>query len=66
LLPYDGIADFWYRSFEDFEKAYEDKFYTEVVKKDEEYLFDTSSMVVTAGVELTIIQDGKLVEVLGA
>jgi hypothetical protein len=33
-LPYDGVADFWYKSFEDFEKAYEDEYYLGVVKKD--------------------------------
>jgi hypothetical protein len=60
-LPYDGVADFWYKSFEDFEKAYEDEYYLGVVKKDEEYLFDSSGIVVTAGVELSVIEDGKAV-----
>ena len=39
-LSYDGTADFRVRNNEDFEKAYEDPFYLEVVKKDGEHLFD--------------------------
>jgi hypothetical protein len=61
-LPYDGIADFWYKSFDDFESAYADEFYTNVVKKDEEYLFDMESLAVTAGVEQVVIEDGKVVD----
>jgi len=34
----------------------------DVVKKDEEYLFDMPTMRVTAGIELSIIEDGKIVE----
>ena len=60
-LSYDGQADFWVRNYEDFEKAYEDPFYLEVVKKDEEYLFDLESLRVTAGVEYCVIEDGKVV-----
>lgn len=60
-LSYDGMADFWVRNYEDFEKAYEDPFYLEVVKKDEEYLFDLESLRVTAGVEYCVIEDGKVV-----
>jgi hypothetical protein len=47
---------------EDFEKAYEDQYYVEVVKKDEEYLFDVESVVVTGGVERVIIQDGEVLD----
>jgi hypothetical protein len=60
-MPYDGIADFWYKSYEDFERAYEDEFYTSVVKKDEEYLFDMESLAITTGVEHAVIEDGKVV-----
>jgi hypothetical protein len=60
-MPYDGIADFWYNSYEDFEKAYEDEYYVNVVKKDEEYLFDMESLAITTGVERSIIEDGKVV-----
>ncbi|KAH7081419.1 EthD domain-containing protein [Paraphoma chrysanthemicola] len=58
-LSYDGIADFWYGSFQDYENAYEDPFYLQIVKKDEEYLFDVPSIMVTAGTEVTVIEDGK-------
>lgn len=61
-MPYDGIADFWYNSFEDFEKAYEDEYYTSVVKKDEEHLFDMSSLTLTAGIERAVIEDGNMVK----
>ncbi|CAN9454407.1 unnamed protein product [Alternaria alternata] len=61
-LSYDGMADFWVRNYEDFEKAYEDPFYLEVVKKDEEYLFDLESLHVTAGVEYCVIGNGKVVQ----
>jgi hypothetical protein len=60
-LTYDGIADFWYKTFEDFEQAYEDDYYLNVVKKDEEFLFDMESLAVTAGVEQVIIEGGKVV-----
>lgn len=58
-LSYDGIADFWYKSFEDFERAYQDDFYLNEVKKDEEYLFDMSSLTITAGYEKKIIVNGE-------
>jgi hypothetical protein len=62
LLKMPTQADFWVRKYEDFEKAYEDPFYLEVVKKDEEYLFDLKSLRVTAGVEYCVIEDGKVVQ----
>ncbi|KAF1915871.1 hypothetical protein BDU57DRAFT_495919 [Ampelomyces quisqualis] len=65
-MPYDGIADFWYNSFEEFEKAYEDAYYKSVVKKDEEHLFDMSSLTFTAGVERAVIEDGKMLNCLKA
>jgi hypothetical protein len=58
-MSYDGIADFWYKSFEDYEKAYEDEYYVNVVKKDEEYLFDMASLAITTGIERTVIDDEK-------
>jgi len=61
-LPYDGIADFCYKSFEDFENAYADEFYLHVVKKDEQYLFDMESLAVTAGVEQVVIESGKVMD----
>lgn len=58
-MPYDGIADFWYKSYEDFERAYGDEYYVNVVRKDEEYLFDMLSLAITTGVERVVIEDGK-------
>ena len=50
------------RKYEDFEKAYEDPFYAEVVKKDEEYLFDTDSLRAMVGVEVVVIERGEVVK----
>lgn len=61
-LSYDGVADFWVKKYEDFENAYSDPYYLDVVKKDEEYLFDMPTLRLTAGIELVIIDDGKVVE----
>lgn len=61
-LSFDGVADFWVKDYKDFENAYSDPYYKDVVRKDEEYLFDMSTMRVTAGIELDIISDGKIVE----
>jgi hypothetical protein len=47
---------------EDFERAYEDQYYLDVVKMDEEYLFDVGSVVVTGGTERVVIEDGKVVD----
>jgi hypothetical protein len=60
-MSYDGIADFWYRSFEDYEKAYEDEYYINIVKKDEEYLFDMASLAIITGLERIVIEDEKVV-----
>jgi len=56
------MADFWVSKYEDFEKAYEDPFYAEVVKKDEEYLFDTDSLRAMVGVEVVVIEGGEVVK----
>lgn len=56
------MADFYVKSYGDFEAAYKDPFYIDVVKKDEQYLFDVETMLVTVGVEVGIIEDGKKVE----
>lgn len=56
------MADFYVRQYEDFEKAYEDPYYTNVVKPDEEYLFDVEQMRVMVGTETCVIEGGKIVE----
>ncbi|KAH7409806.1 hypothetical protein DE146DRAFT_674671 [Phaeosphaeria sp. MPI-PUGE-AT-0046c] len=47
------------QSYEDFERAYEDEYYLNIVKKDEEFLFDMLSLAITTGVERAVIEDGK-------
>lgn len=49
-------------NYEDFEKAYDDPYYKEVVQPDEEYLFDIENMRVLVGTETCVIQEGKIVE----
>jgi hypothetical protein len=60
-MSYDGMADFYVKKYEDFEKAYEDQYYKDVVKPDEEYLFDVKNMRVMVGTETCVIEDGKIV-----
>lgn len=60
-LSYDGMADFYVKRYEDFEKAYEDPYYKDVVKPDEEYLFDVQNMRVMVGTETCVIENGKVV-----
>jgi len=55
------MADFYVRKYEDFEKAYEDSYYRDVVKPDEEYLFDVENMRVMVGTEICVIEGGKIV-----
>lgn len=50
------------KNYEDFEKAYDDPYYKEVVRPDEEYLFDIENMRVLVGTETCVVQEGKIVE----
>ncbi|KAG9201250.1 hypothetical protein G6514_005981 [Epicoccum nigrum] len=61
-LTYDGVADFYAKSLEDFKEAYEDPYYEDVVKKDEEYLFDVKNMRIMVGTETRIIEGSKIVQ----
>lgn len=56
------MADFYVKRYEDFEKAYEDPYYKEKVKPDEEYLFDVQKMRVMVGTEMSVIEDGNIVQ----
>ena len=50
------------RKYADFEKAYEDEYYKEKVKPDEEYLFDVENMRVMVGSETCVIEEGTIIE----
>ena len=63
LLDYDGMADFYVRKYEDFENAFLDPEYQEKIRADELKLVDMDSIRVTIGVEYTMIDQGRLVEV---
>jgi len=56
------MADFYVKKYKDFEKAYDDPYYKNVVKPDEEYLFDVQNMRVMVGMETCVIEEGKIVE----
>ena len=60
-LSYDGVADFYVKSLEEFRKAYEDPYYKDTVKADEEYLFDVKNMRIMVGKETHVIEEGKIV-----
>jgi len=63
MMDYDGMGDFYVRSYEDFEKAFEDPEYMEKIRPDELKLIDMDSIGVTIGAEYVMIDDSKLVEV---
>ena len=50
------------KKYEDFEKAYEDEYYKDKVKPDEESLFDVENMRVMVGTETCVIEDGTIIE----
>ena len=50
------------KTYEHFEAAYEDLYYKDIVKPDEEYLFDVQNMRVMVGTETCVIEAGKIVE----
>jgi hypothetical protein len=61
-LQYDGMGDFWVRKYEDFEAAFLDPEYRAKIRPDELNLIDMDSITVTVGVELVVLDDGKVVE----
>lgn len=61
-LAYDGMGDFWVRKYEDFEAAFLDPYYQEVIQPDEKELIDMESIAVTIGVEYVVIEEGEIVE----
>lgn len=50
------------KHYKDFENAYEDPYYTDKVKPDEEYLFDVPNMRILVGTETCVIEGGNIVE----
>lgn len=55
------MADFYVRAYSDFEEAYKDPYYKDVVQPDEAYLFDVGSMRVMVGTERSVIEGGEAV-----
>ncbi|KAF2265055.1 hypothetical protein CC78DRAFT_567836 [Lojkania enalia] len=62
LLAYDGMGDFWVKKYEDFEAAFLDQYYQQVIQPDEKNLIDMDTIAVTIGVEYIVIEDGEIVE----
>lgn len=55
------MADFYVKKYKDFEKAYEDTYYKEKVKPDEEYLFDVENIRLMVGTERCVIEGATIV-----
>src|SRR4051812_24800177 len=47
MLPYDGMGDFWVKSYSDFEAAFLDPEYQALIRPDELQLIDMDSIAVT-------------------
>ncbi|OQU97770.1 hypothetical protein CLAIMM_03655 [Cladophialophora immunda] len=60
--PYDGIADFLVRRFEDLASFFADPIYMETFRPDEAKFVDTSSVVYSVGVDYPIVDDNKAVK----
>lgn len=61
-LAYDGMGDFYVRKYEDFESAFLDPYYQEIIQPDEKKLICMDTISVTIGVEYIVIEEGKKVE----
>jgi hypothetical protein len=61
-ISYDGMADFWVNKYEDFEAAFLDPYYNDVIQPDERRLFDMDTISVTIGVEHVVLEEGKVVQ----
>jgi hypothetical protein len=57
---YDGMADFYVKKYEDFEAAFLDPYYQDVIQPDETKLFDMDTISVTIGYEHIVIEEGKI------
>lgn len=55
----DTYADFYVPSYEDFQKAFKDPFYEQVVKPDEEKILDMDSVVIVVGIDHVLIDEMK-------
>ncbi|OAL17323.1 hypothetical protein AYO22_11765 [Fonsecaea multimorphosa] len=62
--PYDGIADFLVRRFEDLASFFADPIYMETFRPDEAKFVDTSSVVYNVGVDYPIVDDNKAFVIL--
>jgi hypothetical protein len=60
-LSYDGMADFYVKKYEDFEAAFLDPYYLEIIQPDEKILIDMDTIAVTIGVDYIVIADNKTV-----
>jgi hypothetical protein len=56
------MADFYVKKYEDFEAAFLDPYYKEVMQADELKLIDMESVAVTIGYEYIVVDQGKKVE----
>lgn len=59
LTACDGMAEFYVKKWEDFEAAFADPYYLEVVAPDEQRFMNTQNLTMTVGVEYIVIEDGE-------
>lgn len=62
MFGYDGSGDFYVKKYEDFEAAFLDPYYQEVIRPDELKLIDPETVSVTIGYEYCVIEDGIKIE----
>jgi hypothetical protein len=56
------MADFWVKKYEDFEAAFLDPYYKEVIQPDEKAFIDMETIAVTIGTEYIVLEEGEIVE----
>ncbi|KAI9722363.1 MAG: hypothetical protein M1812_001835 [Candelaria pacifica] len=62
LQTYDGGAEFYVLSLDDFTNAFKDEYYLNVIRRDEEKFVDRERKLnSTVGVERWVVRDGKVV-----
>ncbi len=62
LQTYDGGAEFYVSSLEDFTNAFQDEYYLTVIREDEEKFVDRGrALNSTIGVERWVVREGRSV-----
>lgn len=62
-LPYDCLADFYVRKFEDFKKAFQDPEYLEKIRPDELKFVNPDTFTTVVGFDHVVIENAEKVTV---